>query len=188
MSPLPGILASQISGYLNSYESIATVSIASTATTVTFSSIPQNYKHLQLRAIGKFANTGGTDITHYMRFNGSASGYSWTNLNAYWAGTGSVNPNIVNSTTEIGYAAFPTSASNIANMFGGVICDIFDYSNTNKNTTIRSLGTDDGNTVYGNVDFRSGGWYNTAAVTQIDLGLSATLVQYSHFALYGIKG
>ena len=67
-----------------------------------------------------------------------------------------------------------------------VVCDILDYIDTNKYKTIRSLGGNDNNAAQGAVAFRSNNWRNTSAVTSIVL--SGSFAQYSHLALYGIKG
>jgi hypothetical protein len=50
--PILGILASAITGNLvtSSYESIATFNITTSTPSVTFSSIPQTFTHLQIRA------------------------------------------------------------------------------------------------------------------------------------------
>jgi hypothetical protein len=53
MTPMLGIMASQISGHLvtNSYESIQTVTVSTATPSITFSSIPATYKHLQIRGL-----------------------------------------------------------------------------------------------------------------------------------------
>jgi len=55
-------------GATNSYESISTVTVGSGgSTTISFSSIPATYKHLQIRAIAK---ASGTNFNPKMQFNG----------------------------------------------------------------------------------------------------------------------
>ena len=66
------------------------------------------------------------------------------------------------------------------------VMDILDYTNTNKNKTVRSLMGVDANGS-GNIIFASSLWMNTAAVTQIDITSVQTIQQYSSFALYGVK-
>jgi len=73
--PVLGIVASQISGHLfapsGAYESIATTTVGSGgASTITFSSIPSTYTHLQIRSINR--NTRGLSgmvATLAMSFN-----------------------------------------------------------------------------------------------------------------------
>jgi hypothetical protein len=176
----------------NSYESIATVVVGSGGSSnLTFSSIPQTYKHLQIRGIGKFTNTSGTDITLYARFNGdTGANYAWHLVNVYFGGTTTTSSyGQVTATNQLGISAPPTSASGLGSIFGSFVVDISDYSSTVKAKGFRSIAGDDANATYGNLDLRSGAWNNTAAITTIDIGISSnTLAQYSHIALYGIKG
>ena len=81
------------------------------------------------------------------------------------------------------------SASQTAGIFGVTVLDILDYKNTNKYKTIRTLGGNDANGS-GIVAFFSGLWQNTNAVTSItiDQQNGPNFVQYTQFALYGIKG
>ena len=118
------------------YVSIATATVTSGgASTITFSSIPQTFTHLQLRGIGRV--TGAVvDENIAMRFNSdSNSTYSSHNL----AGDNTavrVNADPYNSSVHCIRA---TGASSSADMFGSGIVDILDYSNTNKYKTIRTL-------------------------------------------------
>jgi hypothetical protein len=79
-----------------------------------------------------------------------------------------------------------TSASNI---FGAIILDFLDYADTNKFKTMRSLGGVDLNGA-GEVNFYSGMYSSTNAISGITLapGVGTNFLQYSSFALYGIKG
>ena len=77
MSSSLGIYASQISGHLstNNFSSIATVTVGSGgASSITFSSIPSTYTHLQLRIMG--FTTGA--VNYGIQFNGDSGGnYSY---------------------------------------------------------------------------------------------------------------
>lgn len=182
MSPILGIWASQnYSRYSlpTSFESIATVTVGSGgASSISFSSIPATYTHLQIRGILKqtVANNW-TSIT----FNGDAS--SNTNYSAHQInGNGST----VSSSAQ-------TSGMNIQHIvytseFGGYVTDILDYANTNKFKTIRNLGGVDANGS-GQIALSSGNWRSTSAVNQVTIYAgSGSFVQYSTLALYGIKG
>lgn len=74
-------------------------------------------------------------------------------------------------------------------IFASTVIDILDYTNTNKNKTVRSFGSYDANGS-GYIELASGCWLNTAAVNNFQIvPINGTLFnQYSHFALYGIKG
>ena len=158
-------------------EPIATTLLGSTATTITFSNIPQGYKNLQIRAIAK---ASGTNFNPMMRFNGDASSsYSWHYIygdgNTVSAGGGATQAFIYNSITT-------TSA----NIYNGFIIDILDYSNTSKFKTTRELSGQDRNGG-GEINFFSGNWQNTSPITSIVFS-NGTFDTNSRFSLYGIKG
>ena len=176
-SMLAGNPALQLPG---DFESIATASVTSNTSTVTFSNIPQTFTHLQLRYMSK--QSAGTAYFVRAQYNGNttAANYSYHIVNA----TGSAVT--VGAGASEGYNYYPRQAS-LSNSFGVGIVDILDYTNTNKNTTIKGLGGGDDNGS-GNIDFLSGGFYQTTAITSIDLTMAAgQFAPYSHFALYGIK-
>jgi hypothetical protein len=53
----------------------------------------------------------------------------------------------------------------------------------------RTLSGQELNTVNSDLEFTSGSWKDTTAVNRIDISLSSsTLAEYTHIALYGIKG
>ena len=159
------------------YDSIATTTLTTTASTITFSSIPATYTHLQVRAFvrdayGPFrfnSDTGANYTRHYLTADGASvvagSGTSQTNIDLI-------------------------TATSTASTFGVNIVDILDYTNTNKYKTVRVLRGEDMNGS-GNVMLGSGLWLNTSAITSITFnatGLGGSFAQYSSFALYGIKG
>jgi hypothetical protein len=183
VSPILGIWSSQ--NYIrenNSYESIATVTVGSGGVSdVTFSSIPSTYKHLQIRATHLFSQADGTG---WIQFNGdTGNNYSMHRLIA--------NGSTVSAQNASGgypYGWCLVATPTVTNTPGSGVIDILDYTNTNKNTTVRSLSGTDANG-YGYLTFNSFAWLNTNAVTQIKiLPSGGTLNQYSSFALYGIKG
>ena len=188
--PILGILASAQPGNIvtSSYESIATQTVgAGGVSSVTFSSIPSTYKHLQVRCINRDSTTIYYSNDLYMNFNGdTGSNYSFHRL----YGTGSV-AQVDNGATQtymlIGQQA---TAKNASGYFGGNVIDILEYANTNIYKTSRGLGGVDlnGNTD-GRMMFQSGNWRNTAAITSITFrAATGNLEQYSSFALYGVKG
>ena len=190
MAPILGIYASQISGHLwapsGAYDSIATINVGSGgSSSVTFSSIPSGYTHLQIRMLARTNRADNLDYVN-MQFNGdTGSNYAWHLL----VGTGSaVSAGAGTSETSIRHI-YPPAANIASNIFGSFITDVLDYSNTNKNKTARYLGAFDANGL-GYAVLGSGLWMSTSAVTSITLtpisGNSFT--QYSQFALFGIKG
>lgn len=169
-----------------SYDSIATITLSSPASTITFSSIPQGYSHLQLRGIARttYPGTGG-GIDYFMNFNGDTNTanyrmhYLWTNGSSSYAGSfGNSNGFFV------GYGSQASATAQA----GIVVLDILDYSNTNKNKTARGLY---GNQFMssGDAASSSGAWFSTAAITSLTLDAYSTsdFNNFTSFALYGIK-
>jgi hypothetical protein len=183
--PILGILASAITGNLvtGSYESIATVTVGSGGqSTITFSSIPATYTHLQIRGIAK--NTVADYETKMRVGNGSAdSGNNYADH--YLLGNGAAtfaNAQATQSSAIIGIEGNTTSN------YSAYVCDILDYANTNKYKTFRTLNGVDKNGT-GSIRLQSGLWQLTYAIDTIELFHAAgNFEQYTQFALYGIKG
>lgn len=171
----------------NAYESISTTTLGSAQATITFSSIPSTYKHLQLRMIARSSGSGGSFVN--VKVNGDTTGSNYARHILYGDGGGSAGAasSTGSTVTNIGKIA---DASNSASIFGTFVLDILDYQNTSKNKTFRSLGGYDANGS-GEVDFNSILWMNSSTAIS-----SITLTEYSgynftansQFALYGIKG
>jgi hypothetical protein len=165
------------------YQSIATTTVGGGGSaTISFTSIPATYQHLQIRVMCQI-NVGDADFG--IRFN-SDTGTNYSKHQIYTYGSGAPLATGSSSTTSIPGGS---SYTNGANTFGVAIIDILDYANTSKYKTARVLtGTDVNGT--GFLSFRSGLWQNTNAVSRIDLVQTSgsSFQQYSSFALYGIKG
>ncbi len=164
------------------YESIGTITVGSGGlSAVGFSGIPQTYKHLQLRIMDR--NPSGEYISLRMTFNGDSSAV-YTSHEVY--GTGAA----AGGTATIGLAyltPFLNAPASATGIFGVGVCDILDYTNTNKFKTIRSLTGYDANGS-GYIELASGVWRDTTAISSFTIVPSAgTMGQYSQFALYGIK-
>ena len=164
------------------YESIATVTASGGESSLTFSSIPSTYTHLQIRYIARNQAASGDDPLD-LQFNGDYTNSNYKTHRLHGDGSSA-------SADAYSYPIGSTANGNgNANTYytGGVI-DILDYANTNKNKTIRSLSGWDGNGS-GQIYLISELWLNTAAINTIKISLfsSGTLGQYSTFALYGVK-
>jgi hypothetical protein len=194
--PILGIMASQISGKLwapeGAYDSLATVTVPSGGlASVTFAGIPSGYKHLQIRGITRSA-FAGTQTDLRVRFNGdSGTNYNWHWL---WGDGTSAGANAGAASQTYGRIVRNGSpaANSAANVFGAFVTDILDYANTSKNKTIRSInGYNENSTNTNNqqIGLVSSLWQGTSAITQIEItdDSSANIVQYSSFALYGVK-
>jgi len=186
MSTAPlGILASS-GGGAASYELIETRLLSSNATSVTFSSIPATFTHLQIRATVRSDRSFGVDNLG-LRFNSDTG----SNYNAHFL----FNNGSTITSTDLGintaiYAARITDASVTANSFGATIIDVLDYASTSKQKTIRSAYASSTTGSYPWNGMHSGIWLSTSAVTGLTLlPIAGTnLVSGSRISLYGIKG
>jgi hypothetical protein len=186
--PILGIIASQISGHLfapsGAYDSIATTTVgAGGASSITFSSIPSTYTHLQVRYIARGTDSVNNNIGY--QFNGD-TGANYSAHLLYGDGTSAVSAADPNASFPV-YVSIANS-SRLAGTFGAGVFDLFDYSNTNKNKTTRILSGREDNSS-GILLYTSGSWRNTSAVNSIVFAPSlGSFTQYTQFALYGIKG
>lgn len=157
---------------------------AAGASSISFTSIPATYKHLQIRCMSR-GTVAATFTNVNLRFNSDSSSIYRT----HWLdgnGTSAVGED--SGVTDLIYFGVQVGANANASVFGATVCDILDYTSTNKFKVTRSLAGEDNNG-NGFLGLISGLWRSTAAVTQIDITPnSGNFVQYSSFALYGIKG
>ena len=150
---------------------IATNTLTATATTITFSSIPQTYTDLVL--VSSFSS-GNND--EKLQFNAdTGANYSWSRL--YGDGT----------SAGAGTSPTPTYIRNTGGDLTtqqNTIINIFNYANaTTFKTTIGR-----GNNTAAQVTFTIGLWRSTAAITSITYSVSSnTFSVGSTFTLYGIK-
>lgn len=181
MSLILGILAQSAGAVVaNSYESIATVTVGSGGSaTISFTSIPSTYKHLQIRAISRNTTSGNQSLK--LIFNSdSGSNYSYHRLYGFGGGTGA-------DATANASGVLIGVETNTSSTFGASVTDVLDYQNTSKYKTTRSL-TGWENNSDGRLFFLSGNWRSTSAITSITITPeSNNFAEYSQFALYGIK-
>jgi hypothetical protein len=171
---------------LTAFESIATTTLSSNATTITFSSIPSTYSHLQIRGIARTDRSDGNQDALKIRYN-SDTGNNYTIhylfANGVSVGSGGTAPSSGNFADGI------TNSVSAANCFGSFVIDILDYANTNKYKTNKAFSGREDNTA-GATWLESGLWMNTNAISSITIipNTGPNFVQYSEFSLYGIKG
>ena len=154
------------------YEPIATTTLGSAASSVTFSSIPSTYTDLVLVASG--TNTTSAQSVR-MTFNGiTTTTYSRTAI----FGDGSS----AQSTRD-------SNATGIDNIYYGTtqgvaILQIMNYANTTTNKTVISRNNDSASSVNAVV----GLWRSTNAINQITLtAQTSNFATGSTFTLYGIR-
>ena len=171
-----------------SFESIATYLGDGTASTFTFSSIPQTYKSLQIRMISRDDYSSSSINSVLMRPNNvsSTSSYTYHNL----GGEGSTGYSSGVGTGTYGFFFMPEpSDGSLSSTFGAAIIDIVNYTSSNYKTMRaftgleRNLGS--GN---GSVTLRSSLFLSTSAITSISFTTNiGKFMTGTSFALYGIK-
>jgi hypothetical protein len=148
------------------------------ANTFSFTNIPTNFTHLQIRSI---LNNSAGNISISMQFNGSGG----TNYaRHYLFGDGSSATS--GALTSTGASTFTQYSGATTNIFHASIIDILDYTNTSKNKTVRSLNGIDYNGS-GSVLLGSAVWMVTDVISSITFATAnGTWAVNSRFDLYGI--
>jgi hypothetical protein len=166
------------------YQLIEAQTLTSTATSITFSNIPQNFTDLKL-VISSRSNRAAVQDTFLVVFNDSASGYSYRRL--YGDGTNAAaDSDSGNSALTTGYTQ---GGNGTANVFGSLELYIPNYTSS-ANKSVFSEGTSENNATGSSISTVASLWSNTAAITSIKLtpATGATLQIGSTFHLYGIGG
>ena len=172
-------------GSLGDFESIATVTVgAGGSSSITFSSIPATYSHLQLRLSGQ-TNQGNYGDGAVLKFNGDTG----NNYTLHWLSGDGATASALAIAPYGGIRIAQIAGDSSTNVQGAAIVDILNYANTNTYKTGRSLDGYDRNGG-GQVALASGVWMNTAAINQIVITVTGGTAwkQYTKAALYGIKG
>lgn len=162
---------------------IATTTLSTTSASITFSSIPQTFAHLQIRMFGRGTGTGGPNTN--MQYNGDTGGnykvhYLGAGVSSVFAGDFGAGV----TASNIGWMAGSDQTSGI---FSNNICDILDYTNTSKYKTSKALNGTDAN-INPLLGIFSGLWMNTSAINSITLFPSAgSFVAGTRVDIYGIS-
>jgi hypothetical protein len=175
------------------YELIETTVLSGNTASVSFSSIPQTFRHLQIRITARTSTSLSENSARRIatRFNGiSSSSYSSHEL--FGNGNNVFSQAATNQTyLWAGYTIGDTATTGI---FATSVLDILDYTSSSKNKTTRTLAGIHGtiNANNNNINLQSGAFLNTAAITEIQLLAEGALTHGfqsgSRFSLYGIRG
>lgn len=158
------------------YEPIATATVSSTGSTVTFSSIPQTYTDLILISSARRGTDGSGGDGVKTRINSdSGTNYSWTGMSYNVGGTGSGRSS--NQTIFIAGSCEDGS-------YATSICHLMDYSNT---TTFKTMITRTSSIGTQGVGEIINLWRSTSAITSLFLDAASGFYTGSTFTLYGIK-
>ena len=157
------------------YEPIATTTLGSAASSITFSSIPATYTDLRLVFVG----TSAANVPGEMRFNGdTGSNYSRT----YLSGNGtSASSSSDSNQTNISMGASAITSTPLMNTV-----DIFSYAGSTFKTCL--IASSDDRNGSGTVDRQVALWRSTSAITEIRLtvDLTANFTTGTTATLYGI--
>lgn len=153
----------------STYEPIATTTLTSTSTAITFSNIPATYTHL----VCVFHGSTSAGVGGGLRFN-SDDGNNYGYVRVY--GDGAANTDAASDQNHIPVSIIGTTTS----MF---IAHIFNYKDTNlRKYVIGRSSWAQGGYVAANL----GEWRNTAAITSVTF-FNGTYQANSIFTIYGIK-
>jgi hypothetical protein len=167
---------------------IASTTISSPTSNISFTSIPQNFTHLEFRIFARCAYDRGSGntvpLSAYFQFNADTTTNYWEHR-IY--GTGASASSDSNNAGG-GWAAQQTipGVQATANVFGSAIFTVLDYTNTNKYKVTRSIsGADQNGSGY--VALCSTVWNNTNAVNVITFYSDANWVAGTTIQMYGIS-
>ena len=156
------------------YDLIASNVLSSSASSVTFSSIPATYRDLVL-----VCDLGGAgNVLPYIQFN-SDTGENYNLVRAGGNGSSALSSQSAGATQiPLYFQGYATSTSRSI-----ILTSVLDYSATDKHKPVlaRSNGASNG------TDMIAGRWANTAAINAIFIGnFGVDFASGSSFHLYGI--
>ena len=181
-----GLGASVAQTIPSSFESIATVTVGGGSTpTIQFNTIPQTFKHLQVRVFTRDERASALNNYH-LRVNGNTTNNYWSHSIMHDGTSITAGGGVADKTD---YFIEPSTGTTTG-AFASSIWDIYEYSSTDRYKVIRHIGGYDNNG-YGRMNYNGAGILTTLdAVDSLSFTNSsgASFSQYSSYALYGIKG
>jgi hypothetical protein len=166
------------------YEPIATTTLGSNTSTITFSSIGSTYTDLRIVLVGRTNRASTGNDTVFLRFNSNTTeSYSYTRL----LGDGANVSSAAGTDLTSNVAGYIPRNNNTSGIFGLVTVDIFSYAGSTNKTYLSTTSADLNGS--GDVVRIVGLWRSTSAITSITFSLSSTF-QYltgTTATLYGIK-
>ena len=167
-------------------EAIATQYLEADAASVTFSSIPSSYEHLQVHGSHRATGWSGGQA-FYIEFNGVSSN-TYASHTMVAANSTALGQRLDSQPYIKIYDGIHGSLADMTE-YATILLDVHDYRDTNKNTTVQFQMFDaitHSNDV--RATFGTGFWESTAAITQIKFTPSnGSLLRGSEYTLYGLK-
>ena len=174
------------SGDVPAFEFITAVSGTGSSGRIDFTSIPQTYKHLQIRGVLRGSTSNSSFGVFY---NNDNSDYGWQRTEYNTSGTTNSNSGI--SASYGPDNVWANGSDWAANYHSSFIMDIVDYTNTNKFKTATIFGGGIAETNgHENVGHWTGLWNDLSAINQVTIfqRWSGYWTTTSRFSLYGVKG
>jgi hypothetical protein len=166
------------------YSLIQAQTLTSSAASVTFSNIPQNFTDLKIVVSAAIGSTA-TDL-YELYFNGQARATVSTNAVRWLSGSGSAASS--DARTSYPFAVTVNMTNQTANTFASTEIYIPNYTSSR----VKSWSSDtsnENNATAASIYLFGGHWSNTAAITSVSiLSEGSTLSPNSTFYLYGIDG
>ena len=166
------------------FTKIASNTVSTAVSSITFSSIPATYTDLVVKATSR-SDYAATSIFGAVRFSGSSASI-YSDRTVYGSGTTALSSS--NSANNFAYAIESTGSTATANTFGNSEIYIPNYTSANYKSFSHD-GVAETNATAVNLDLLAGLWASTSAITSIQIfpGGGSLFTQYSTFTLYGIK-
>lgn len=159
------------------YEPIATTTLSSAASSITFSSISGSYTDLRLVLVGIDSSGAGVRMTY-----NSDTGTNYSNTQLYGAFSNAY------SGRSTGIAYCDLSVLGLYSTPSLIEVDIFSYAGSTYKTCLTSFSGNTNGTSTDGVAKVVNLWRSTSAITRIDLSLSSGSFDTGTSAtLYGIK-
>lgn len=164
----------------NTFELIASNTVSTAVSSITFSSIPSTYTDLVIKMSARKANN---DYDIELKFNGNSTGYS----GVYLESNGTAASSGIYSSLTQAWSGNASTNNQSASTFGNSEIYIPNYlSSNNKSFSVDAVNENNGTTAYANL--LGWLWSNTSAITSIELNANgSTFVSNSTFYLYGVK-
>ena len=171
------------------YILIASQTLASSASSVTFSSIPQTYTDLKLMVSARSNYAAVTDVFYGQINSNSSLIYSGTSLYGNGSSAGSTRTSGTNFLDVNGFpnAMIINGANSTSNIFSNKEFYFPNYTSS-QNKPASSLGATENNATAGYVEIDAFLARDTNPITSIAFGFgNGSLIAGSSFYLYGIK-
>lgn len=165
------------------YDLIATGYGSGTATDITFTSIPQAYKWLQIRYVAKSSSTA---TTLQIRLNGSTA----TSYNFFQNHSLGTSVTTTSATADTAFnMSYGIAPSTVSGIFSGGVIDLQDYADA-KTKQFRVYAGYFSDSTTRALTYAAGLFNDSSSISSISIntGGTQTLNTLSRFSLYGVKG